>query len=491
MITQQEIVDRVNDLTLHYHVSWESIKYDADKAIAKINSFVGTKFPTMSSILTSPTVPYAFRSGADADGPLDTLYFEDEHIHSVIIPYIAMEILARDEEFTTVYNKYQLEVEDGLFSMFQKVFNRVPLDFRQDPDQGVFFGSDSALAAVAKNDMAHLPVYTFKVHYHVNQDDIVLGEGIVFVRDTRAYTYQDTAVVKGWNYELLSASGALAYQFTGWTSDGITVRDPSFAVGTEIVMVSDVHYYATWDVKSTLTNTPEGVLNIKNEYKHSLVNLVIPNIVDNNMVRTIPTNFLLSTAGAYGHADRIMSIELPDFLTEIEPSAFNAFQGDEIIFPDTVVDNLSYGGIRIGAAAFVSTPNLTGIILPVNVRTVLEGAFPIVNGKEIKIYVESLIQNKPQFYAGDTVQVMPDAFDELLDYAIGDEVTFDDMAYVFTAEHLAGPWLYLGGEAVAAEPVFELVEGTSTGWQDGWAVDSTEIGDPLHYVSSVVWGYNG
>ncbi len=241
MITQQAIVDEINRLTLQYNITWLDILIDADKAITKINNFIGTKYPSMSSVLDAPTRTYAFRSGVEEDGPVDTPYFPDEHIYGVVIPFIAMEVLARDEEFTTVYNKYANDLEDGLFQMFQKEFNRVPLAFRQNPDAGVFFAADSALSEVARNGEADLPVYKFKVHYHINQEDIALGD-IRFVEDTRAYLYEDTTVVKGWNTELISADGIKVYSFTGWSRDPNSVADAECAVGTEITLLTDVHY---------------------------------------------------------------------------------------------------------------------------------------------------------------------------------------------------------------------------------------------------------
>jgi hypothetical protein len=134
MLTQQNIVDRLNQLTLRYNLTWSDIKYDADKAIIRINDFLGAKFPLMSDVLLSPQSTYTARVDE-----VDTPFFNESYIHSVVIPFIAMEVLARDEEFTTIYNKYATEVEEGLFSMFQREFNKVPLVFRQSPmDGGIF-----------------------------------------------------------------------------------------------------------------------------------------------------------------------------------------------------------------------------------------------------------------------------------------------------------------------------------------------------------------
>jgi len=454
MITQQEIVDEINRLTLHYNVSWQDIKTDADKAISKINAFLGTKYPKMSSKLDAPTKAYTFTNDA-----VDIEYFGDEHVYNVIIPFIAMEVLARDEEFTTIYNKYAQEVEDGLFTMFQKEFNRVPLSYRQDPDQGVFFGSDSAKGELARNNLADLPVYKFKIHYEINNGDIVLATGMDFVTDIRAYLYEDTAVVKGWNRELLSGDNAWAYSFEGWSRHPLEVNDLECEVGTVITMTTDVYYYARWSKVSTLQCTPDGVLTIKNKYKSTLTNLLIPDIVQNSMVRTIPTNFLVSTEPAYGDATQLMKIALPKYITTLAYGCFHGFAGSEIIFPDTLVDNVTYEGIRIESLAFNLAPNLTGIVLPANVRTIMENAFPQHDGVSRTFKCRILEQNKPSYYAGDIAEVVPETYDETKTYYIGNTVRYSTINYEFTADHLRGK--LDAGVAVPIVPSFlEFPAGT-------------------------------
>src|SRR5574344_456554 len=94
MVTLQGLVDRLNQLTLRYNLTWDQIKYDADKAIVKINNYMGTKYPPMSEVLLHSGATYTINAaGARIE------IFPEEYIHSVVIPYIAMEILARDEEF--------------------------------------------------------------------------------------------------------------------------------------------------------------------------------------------------------------------------------------------------------------------------------------------------------------------------------------------------------------------------------------------------------
>lgn len=429
MLTQQDLLDRLNQLTLRYNLTWQEVKYDADKAIARINNYLGTIFPKLSAVYLSPESTYSFNSEG-----VQYAYFDEEYFHSVIIPFIAMEVLARDEEFTTIYNKYAAEVENGLFDMFQKEFNVIPFAFRQNPDKGVFFASPNALAAtqaqetsstldplnqgvvfvtnedgstVQRNDLSDLPVFKFRVYYDLNNDEIDLN-GIPFVEDTRAYLYNDTATIKGWNLEMLSYDGVYAYQFVGWSRGPEGVQDSTYDTGNLVTIMSDIKLYAVWEKVSTLTNTVAGVVSIKDAYKFSLHTLIIPNIVNNNMVREIPTDFLLHPTDPTKHAVNLMTIDLPDYLWTIKSGAFNGFEGSSIILPETERDDITYPGIEIEGNAFIATPNLQDIVIPANVHTIGLNAFPIVNDKTLNIYCRILEQNKPdtwnaQWYADSDV----------------------------------------------------------------------------------------
>ena len=131
---QIDIINELNKMVIGYNITWDMIKYDADRAIMKINAHLGAEYPMMSEIMLSPEHRYVL-SYKNVDTPI----FPERYILTVVIPFIATEVLARDEEFTTIYNKYAMDFENGLFDMFQNEFNRVPLVFRQDPDIGVFF----------------------------------------------------------------------------------------------------------------------------------------------------------------------------------------------------------------------------------------------------------------------------------------------------------------------------------------------------------------
>ena len=43
MLKQRDI-ERLNRLTIGYNITWDDVKYDADRAIDKINAFLGS-FP--------------------------------------------------------------------------------------------------------------------------------------------------------------------------------------------------------------------------------------------------------------------------------------------------------------------------------------------------------------------------------------------------------------------------------------------------------------
>jgi hypothetical protein len=375
-LTQQELVDRLNQLTLHYNLTWFDIKYDADKAIDKINSYMGTIYPKMSDVLSSPTSTYSIPVGG-----VNHPYFPEHYLHSVVIPYVAMEILARDEEFTTIYNKYMTELEDGLFNMFQREFNKVPLAFRQQPDQGVFFASESALGRIARNNLADLPVFKFKVNYNVNNADIVLNTA--FVKDEKAYLYNEVATILDWNIDVLSYDGTKVYHFLGWGRNRNEVTVSPIQAGATMIMTADVNLYAQWEVINTLTITPAGEVALKDLYMGSLTYLIIPDTISGIPVRSIKSNFLMNLSGG-GHAINIQTIILPHFLTHIRSNAFNGFQGEHIILPETLISS-TYPGITIEINAFTATPSLTNITIPLNVTHIAAGAFPVVNHKHLTI----------------------------------------------------------------------------------------------------------
>lgn len=135
---RKDLLSELNRLTLRYNLTWFDVKSDADKAVHRINNLLGADFPAMSLILINDESTYTDR----IDGS-DVPIIKDEYFHSVIIPFMAMEILARDEEFTTIYSKYQQDFEIGLFQMFSNEFNFIPDRYKRTRAEGVFFPADN------------------------------------------------------------------------------------------------------------------------------------------------------------------------------------------------------------------------------------------------------------------------------------------------------------------------------------------------------------
>jgi hypothetical protein len=383
-MTQSEILQRLNQLTLRYNLTWFDIKYDADKAIAKINNFMGTKYPRMSDILTSPESTYTLRSEG-----VDVPIFPTEYIHSIVIPYIATEVLARDEEFTTIYNKYMMEIEDGLFNMFQKEFNRVPFVFRQHPDRGVLFPSGSHQARIVHNSMKDLPQFKFRVKFYNTNPNIVMDANQAFPSPSDAYTpnkaydYDEELTLPNVVGTYLSQDGATAYTFKGWTQAPSIAAD-IITAGTKVHVKSDLHYYAVWQSESTLSN-PSGELSIKSAYRSKLTTLVIPTIVDGERVTSIASGF---TSGAV----KLKKVVLPHTSITLSRNAFYATEIETLIFPRLKPHE---GSITIRTGALANLSNITELYIPERVLTIEANAIGAVPGHHITLYIERLEDNIP------------------------------------------------------------------------------------------------
>lgn len=391
-MTQSEILQRLNQLTLRYNLTWFDIKYDADKAIAKINNFMGTKYPRMSDILTAPESTYTLRSEG-----VDVPIFPTEYIHSVVIPYIATEVLARDEEFTTIYNKYMMEIEDGLFNMFQKEFNRVPFVFRQHPDRGVLFPSGSHQASIVHNSMKDLPQFKFRVRFYNTNPNIVMDANQAFPSpsDTytpnKAYDYEEKLTLPNVDGTYLSQDGATAYTFRGWTQAPSIAAD-IIKAGTKVPVRSDLHYYAVWQSESTLSNT-SGALSIKADYRSKLTTLVIPTIVDGKRVTSIATGF---TSGAA----KLKKVVLPHTSITLSTNAFNSTTIETLIFPRLKPHE---EGITIQPGALMNLSNITELYIPERVLNISKNAIGAASGHHITLYIERLKDNIPAGWHEDYI----------------------------------------------------------------------------------------
>lgn len=391
MMTQQSIVDRLNQLTLRYNLTWFDIKYDADKAIAKINNFLGATYPKMSDILISSEHTYTLRVKG-----IDVEIFPEAYIHSVVIPYIATEVLARDEEFTTVYNKYLMELDDGLFNMFQNEFNNVPKVFRQRQDVGVFFPSDTPVGAKQAASVPNTFKAEYRVYYNINNSNILLDSLPV---DTALYDYGSTATVLDYftadNDIFISTDGVVVYEFLGWAYNAEANPSAVLLSNAEIKIVGDVQLYAIWSKTYTINVTTAGAISVKDAYKSLITNLELPDVLHGIYLRTIPEEFCTGM-------DQLNRIVLPKYITNIKEAAFSGFKGNSIIFQKRIL-SLNDTGITIETQAFEETTNLVELFLPYAVRVIQEDAFPAVANKPLMIIrCEVLSVNTPETWAMDS-----------------------------------------------------------------------------------------
>ena len=346
-MTQQDIVYELNKMVIGYNITWDSIKYDADKAIMKINAHLGAEFPMMSKIMVSPHHRYTIKHN-NRDIPI----FPERYILTVVIPFIATEVLARDEEFTTIYNKYAMDFENGLFDMFQNEFNRVLPVFRQDPDVGVFFDKDSKYYKPKQ-----LPDISYKVYYHINKDILEYTQAPI---DICKYKYGDSAICKAPNV-IEFIKDIYVYTFVGWVIErnGTIIYYPGDVIDN---IESDLHLYASWDIKCVLrVNPSNGVISIDASYASEVVNLVIPERIDGVLVKHIPIYF-------DQYATMLTKVVLPRTDLEIAPYAFTKSSITEFILPS--YDYLREGPkIKIMGDA-INLPGVNTLYIPYSVDVI-------------------------------------------------------------------------------------------------------------------------
>ena len=326
-MTQQDIVDAVNRLAAGYNITWADIKTDADKAIYKINSYLGTSYPLMSVILNSPFSHYAVKH----DGKYIPI-FDDQYIISIVIPYIASELLSRDEEFTTIYNKYLLDVEDGLFTMFSKEFNRVPHVFRQPDTTGVFFAEGMPQKPLECCNVRPLP--KFRINYHMNNEVILTTDRYI---DTTEYDYNQA-------YPLLevpndtfyySEDGVYKYTFGGWYTDPIC-ENPAQPGN----ITSDLDIYARWDCESTLAVGTTKYNGVEYNYpilrtgNNTLKYLNIPEYIDGRYITLLNISLLDNYGIGSDTPCPLETLKLPKSIKYITAYTFDNFKGKDLIFPD-------------------------------------------------------------------------------------------------------------------------------------------------------------
>ena len=410
-MNRTELVQQVNDSLMNYRVTWDEIKYFADMAILKINSLLGTTYPPMSEILTSTESRYCI----ETQGKLIPI-FPDVYVQSVVVPFIITEVLAKDEEFTTIYNKFATDFDNNLYTMFQNEFNRVPKCFRQKSDVGVFINTIDTPCLQNKKSVGFLHPcvdeikykkdcndlnFTFKVTYDYNLKGVAIAAQLPI--DTNAYEYGASYTVMSMTNEaLVSADGTKVFNFIGWYTE--PDYDPSnpeclIASGTTVENIRhDVTYYAQWSQESTIDSI-DGALTIiaTSNIRGQITTLIVPNYINGKRITKISSN-------CFSNLYNLNTVVLPSTLTEIPGWSFNGFCGTEVILPE-YNEVYSAPNITIKTNAFAddrddqdTSYKLTHLYIPRSVSVIEAGAFkPIVN-HNLNVILEYLQRSIPETY---------------------------------------------------------------------------------------------
>ena len=375
MITQQDMIDELNRIVIGYNITWDAIKNDADRAIMKINAHLGAEYPMMSAVMLSPRHRYTIK----CDG-IDHPIFPERYILTVVIPFIATEVLARDEEFTTIYNKYAMDFENGLFDMFQNEFNKVPVEFRQDKDVGVFFSKDIAEHKIHEERDAQLPKFLFNVYYHFNHDYYPSTKP--FTIDTKKYKYGESVTVLEPTISKF-IQGIDCYEFLGWALDTNTtvVHQANDKINN---IHSDVHLYARWKVTCVL-NISNGVLSINPTYAQDVTTLIIPPYVKGQHVEVIAQGFDQD-------AINLISVKLPRNNLTISTDAFTQPSLHQLILPSYDYLRDFPQDVRIQTDAIHGT-SIPYLYIPYSISVISENAISGV----LKIQCE--IESNPSSWA--------------------------------------------------------------------------------------------
>lgn len=160
---RNDIVKRVNQRLDGGFNSWEDMKYEFDDAIIEINNRLHSTFPMMSEILLGDDSRYCrFTLESNEPGkdkitlsfvdPIDARDYKNTHINiqykeitrdiipseyirSVVIPYVVMRMLQREDEYGNLQTTMMQEYSRGLDLMFANYYELVPKEYiKEDSD---------------------------------------------------------------------------------------------------------------------------------------------------------------------------------------------------------------------------------------------------------------------------------------------------------------------------------------------------------------------
>lgn len=160
-MTRKELVKRVNERLDGRLYRWSEMEYEFDDAIIEINAKMQTKFPMIRDVLTTDDSKYKyfiivikdtkdivlFYSEIDRDdyivNNLNNIQytsateeiFPRRYINSIVIPYVVMRMLQREDEYGNLQSTMTQEYLNGINIMFMEHYDHVPPYFiREESD---------------------------------------------------------------------------------------------------------------------------------------------------------------------------------------------------------------------------------------------------------------------------------------------------------------------------------------------------------------------
>lgn len=161
-MTRKELVKRVNERLDGRLYRWSDIEYEFDDAIIEINAKMQTKFPMIRDVLLTDDSKYKYFIIVIKDTKNIVLFYTREdrddyisannlnniqyvsvteevfprrYLNSIVIPYVVMRMLQREDEYGNLQSTMTQEYMNGLNAMFMEYYDHVPSYFvREDSD---------------------------------------------------------------------------------------------------------------------------------------------------------------------------------------------------------------------------------------------------------------------------------------------------------------------------------------------------------------------
>lgn len=255
-LTKSKLLNKVNKRLVSYNQKWDDVVDEFDSAIEEINTYLSTKYPLISEVLTEdcdPEKTYSYRAGG-----IDVPFFPNKYITSIVIPFVITRILRVDEEFSNVYIEYKNEYQENLFIMARDEIHHIPKIFMTAP-KGVYFPSNDPQykedPEAFFNREIIMDIPKIKVTYHWGNLQAGAEDISVFVSkplpiDNNSYEIGSNympVVMTGANFDTLvvDAEENVLGTFIGWSLE----KEGDFReiISGQLTLTQDLVLYAVFD----------------------------------------------------------------------------------------------------------------------------------------------------------------------------------------------------------------------------------------------------